>query len=174
MCLHSARDSAKPRRDLELSFIDTADDAASPSNCNCDASDAADPAPVNMSHLLADPWTQADPQRSCVKDDAFMNISSIMLTRDTSHFEMSILNDFAPINMAGVCCTFDTSHSEMSLLNTRVNENMRVMSFTFDTSHFDKSPSNDLAPQNIRDMSCTLDTSHFEMSPLKDSALKNM
>ena len=38
-------------------------------------------------------------------------------TRDTSHFEMSLLNDDALLNMPYMFCTRDTSHSDMSTLN---------------------------------------------------------
>ena len=35
------------------------------------------------------------PQSSCAKDDAPENISSMLITRDTSHLEMSELNNDA-------------------------------------------------------------------------------
>ena len=47
---------------------------------------------TNISFLLAVEWTQASPQSSCVKDFARENISSMRVTLETSHFEMSPLN----------------------------------------------------------------------------------
>ena len=39
------------------------------------------------------------PQSVCAKDDAPENISSMLVTLDTSHLEMSLLNDDAELNM---------------------------------------------------------------------------
>ena len=47
--------------------------------------------PWNMNFLVAFEWTQADPQRLWLNDDACMNIVSIIVTRDTSHLEISPL-----------------------------------------------------------------------------------
>ena len=77
-------------------------------------------------------------------DVAFWNICSILVTFDTSHLEMSLLNDVACLNMLFMLATFDTSHSEMSLLN-------------------------DVAPLNIEGILVTLDTSHLEMSQSNSS-----
>ena len=41
----------------------------------------------------------------------------MVLTLDTSHFEMSPLNDVALANMVFMVLTLDTSHFEMSPLN---------------------------------------------------------
>ena len=57
------------------------------------------------------------PQSVCAKDDAPENISSMLVTLDTSHLEMSLLNDDAEANMLTMLFTLDTSHLEMSLLN---------------------------------------------------------
>ena len=52
--------------------------------------------PSNMPVLIALEWTQPAPHRLCLKDLAFRNISSILCTFETCHFEMSPLNDVAP------------------------------------------------------------------------------
>ena len=98
--------------------------------------------PANMALLLAFEWTQAEPQSFRVNNVAPKNMLSMLLTLDTSHFEMSVLNDLESWNILGMLVTFDTSHFEMSLLN-------------------------DVAPWNIPDMYRTFDTSHCEMSPQK-------
>ena len=51
---------------------------------------------VNMAFLLAFEWTQADPHRFWLNDFASKNMEFMLVTRDTSHFDMSILNDDAP------------------------------------------------------------------------------
>ena len=57
------------------------------------------------------------PQSVCAKDDAKANMLSMLVTLDTSHFDMSQLNDDALENMRFIFFTLDTSHLEMSLLN---------------------------------------------------------
>ena len=66
--------------------------------------------PVNMLFLLAFEYTQAAPQSLRLKDTAFMNISSMLVTLDTSQFDMSLLNDSAEQNMLFMKITLDTSH----------------------------------------------------------------
>ena len=44
-------------------------------------------------------------------------MESMVLTLDTSHFEMSPLNDLAYRNIPDMSLTFDTSHLEMSPRN---------------------------------------------------------
>ena len=56
------------------------------------------------------------PQRVCAKDDAPLNIMSILVTLNTRHCEISTLNDDAPANMPSMFVTLDTSHLEMSPL----------------------------------------------------------
>ena len=73
--------------------------------------------------------------------------------------------------MKFIVVTFDTSHFEMSPLNDEEPRNMALMSITLGTSHFEMSPLNEVAPANIALIVFTLDTSHFEMSALKDLAL---
>ena len=51
--------------------------------------------PVNASVFVAFELSQAAPQSSCLKDASLRNIRSILITLDTSHFEMSPLNDSA-------------------------------------------------------------------------------
>ena len=88
----------------------------------------------------------------------------MLLTLDTSHFEMSTLNDMAVKNMADMSVTLDTSHSEMLPLKDAAIQNMPLMSVTLDTSHFEISPSKRVRA-NILCMSVTFDTSHSMMGP---------
>ena len=57
------------------------------------------------------------PQSVCAKDDAPENISSMLVTLDTSHLERSLLNDDAEANMPIMLVVLDTSHLERSPLN---------------------------------------------------------
>ena len=91
--------------------------------------------PVNMRPLLAFEWVQAAPQSFLLNDSASRNMLSMLITLDTSHFEMSRLKNVA-------------------------SENIRLMSVTLDTSHFEMSPVKDTAPRNMSLMSVTRDTSH--------------
>ena len=71
----------------------------------------------------------------------------MLVTPDTSHLEMSLLNDDAKENMPNMSVTLDTSHLEMSLLNDDAEANMRTMVITLDTSHLEMSPVNSVAPE---------------------------
>ena len=73
--------------------------------------------PSNITRLFAFELTQAAPQSVCLNDVAPRNISAIVVTLDTSHFDMSLLNEVASRNIPDMSCTFDTSHFEMSPLN---------------------------------------------------------
>ena len=75
---------------------------------------------ANILVLLALDWTQAAPQSFCLNDAAPENISSMLVTLDTFHFEMSPLNNLAPKNILFIWVTLDTSHFDMSPLNTDV------------------------------------------------------
>ena len=55
--------------------------------------------PTNISVWLAFELLQAGPQSVCANDVAPLNILAMLVTLDTSHFEMSPLNDVAPLNM---------------------------------------------------------------------------
>ena len=55
--------------------------------------------PANMSLFVALEWTQRAPHRFCLKDAAFRNMFFMLITLETSHFEMSLLNDVAPWNI---------------------------------------------------------------------------
>ena len=57
------------------------------------------------------------PQSVRSNDEAPLNISAMLVTLDTSHFERSALKDVAPENMELMSFTLDTSHSERSALN---------------------------------------------------------
>ena len=52
-------------------------------------------------------------------------------------------NEEAPSNMVSMLISLDTSHLDMSMLNDDAEANMPLMSITLDTSHFDMSPLND-------------------------------
>ena len=91
----------------------------------------------------------------------------MLITLDTSHFEMSPLNDVAERNIAGMVITLDTSHFERSRLNDFAEKNILPMSFTLDTSHFERSPLNDVVYEKTRPMSATPDTSHSPMAPFE-------
>ena len=82
------------------------------------------------------------PQSVCVKDLATANICSMLVTRDTSHLEMSQLNASAEWNMPTMLVTLDTFHLEMSTLNASAAENIPSMLATLDTSHLEMSPLN--------------------------------
>ena len=90
----------------------------------------------------------------------------MVITLETSHLEMSLLNDEARPNIRHMLVTLDTSHLEISPLNDDALENMDRMVVTLDTSHLETSPLNDAAEAKIDSMLVTLDTSHLEMSPL--------
>ena len=51
--------------------------------------------PINVKVLGALEWTQAAPQSFRLNNIAPRNMESMLLTLDTSHFEMSPLNDLA-------------------------------------------------------------------------------
>ena len=72
---------------------------------------------VNMAFLLAVERTQASPQSFCLNDIASQNMESMLVTLDTSHFDISLLNVEAPWNMPRMFRTHDTPHLDMSLLN---------------------------------------------------------
>ena len=74
--------------------------------------------PSNIPPLSADEVCHS-PQRVCANDDAPENMSSILVTLDTSHLEMPLLNDDAAANMPYMVVTLDTSHLEMPALNDR-------------------------------------------------------
>jgi len=57
------------------------------------------------------------PQRACANDDAPKNISSMLITLDTSHLDILLLNNEAYANIFLMLVTFDTSHLDMSPLN---------------------------------------------------------
>jgi len=57
------------------------------------------------------------PQRVWENALAPLNMRSMLVTLDTSHFERSPLNDFADWNMPSMVVTLDTSHLERSPLN---------------------------------------------------------
>ena len=82
------------------------------------------------------------PQSVCAKDDAKANMLSMLVTLDTSHFDMSQLNDDALENMRFIFFTLDTSHLEMSLLNDDAEANMNSILTTLETSHLEMSPLN--------------------------------
>ena len=89
----------------------------------------------------------------------------MLITLDTSHFEMSPLNDVAERNISVILVTLDTSHFEMSASNDFAPRNMADMSFTRDTSHFEMSPLKETAEENMRLISVAPDTSHFAIGP---------
>ena len=64
----------------------------------------------------------------------------MLLTLDTSHFEMSPLNDVAERNIPYMFLAFDTSHFEISPRNNVALENMLLISVTLDTSHLPIAP----------------------------------
>ena len=72
--------------------------------------------PTNISDLSAVEVPHA-PQSVCEKDEAPENMRFMLVTLDTSHLEMSLLNDDALLNMPPMVITLDTSHLEMSPLN---------------------------------------------------------
>ena len=57
------------------------------------------------------------PQSVCVNDEASTNMSSMLVTLDTSHLERSRLNDDAEASMPIMLVTLETSHLKMPLLN---------------------------------------------------------
>ena len=102
----------------------------------------------------------------------------MVITLDTSHFEMSRLNDVAPRNMLLMYFTLDTSHLEMShLLNNLAQETMRYMSCTLDTSHsvigpcgpLEQSPFGEsLMHASTALLTCTLDKSVVSESAVSE------
>ena len=84
----------------------------------------------------------------------------MVLTLDTSHFQISALKDFAFKNMECMLVTLDTSHLEMSALKDCAFKNIDCMSVTLDTFHLEISASKALMSLNNPVISSTLDTSH--------------
>ena len=70
-----------------------------------------------MLSLLAIECIQAAPQSLCLNEAASVNMLSMLVTLDTSHFEILPLNEVAPQNMLLISSTFDTLHFERSALN---------------------------------------------------------
>ena len=70
----------------------------------------------NIQRLFADEVTHS-PQSVRAYDVAPENISSMLVTLDTSHLDMSLLNDDAEWNIPHMLVTLDTSHVERSPLN---------------------------------------------------------
>ena len=79
------------------------------------------------------------PQSVCVKDEAPLNMSAMVVTLDTSHLEMSPLNDEAEVNISCMFVTLETSHLETSLLNNDAEANILAILVTLDTSHLEMS-----------------------------------
>ena len=96
--------------------------------------------PLNMYHLLAFEWTQVAPQSFCLNDFASRNISSMLNTLDTSHFERSPLNDVVEANMRAMAVRLDTSHFEIPPLDTVAKVNMPTMWVALDMCYFERSP----------------------------------
>ena len=61
--------------------------------------------PANISFLLAFEWTQVAPQIWCLNDAAPINMLCMLVTLDTSHFEISTSNDFASLNIPSMSPT---------------------------------------------------------------------
>ena len=142
-------------------------------------------APSNMCTLAVFEWTHATPQSWCLNDVAPMNM---LVTLNTSHFEISTLNTFAFENVSLISKTRETSHFAISHTNVVVPENILSMFVTRERFHFEMSalnfPSANMSAifvtrdtfhrdislskystwANIPSMSATFDTSHFEMS----------
>ena len=107
---------------------------------------------VNMAFLLAAERTHAVPHNFWLNDIASQNIESMVVTLDTSHFDMSTLNAGAFINMHCMLVTLETSHREMSVLNDDAPRNMPYMLFVRDTSQLPILPLKDVAIENMRRM----------------------
>ena len=104
-----------------------------------------DPAePSNIAVLLAFEWTQGASQSFRLNDFAWRNIESILVTRDTSHFDTSPLNTIAFWNIPSIFRTFDTSHFEISALKSFALKNVRLISIIFATFHPPISPNGPL------------------------------
>ena len=100
--------------------------------------------PSNIAVLSALEVNHA-PQSVWEKDDAEENMRTILVTLDTFHLDMSLLNEVAESNMSSIVVTLDTSHLEMSLLKDDASANMSSMLVTEDTSHLEMSPLNNEA-----------------------------
>ena len=77
----------------------------------------------------------------------------ILITFDTSHFEMSPLKDVALLNMLFVVVTLDTSHFEMSPINRVAYEKRVFMLPMLDTSHSAIGPCGPLGQSPVKDNS---------------------
>ena len=104
---------------------------------------------ANMPVLLAFEWTHAGPRSLCVNDMVKLNMKSISVTLDTSHFERLLLNAAAPWNVPCMFFTRDTSHFESSLSNGSASESMWLILVTLDTSQFERSLLNAVASENM-------------------------
>ena len=107
----------------------------------------------------------------------YRKMECMIVTLNTSRFEMSLLNDEAPGNMPYMSFARDTSHLleevHVERFHTCTLEHEYIL-LTFDTFHFDMSLSNIVTYRKMECMIVTLDTSHFEMSLLNDDAPGNM
>ena len=70
----------------------------------------------NMFFLFAFELIQSTPESSWLNNVACKNIPSMLVTLETSHFEMSMLNDCAQRNISVIVVTVETSHFEISVL----------------------------------------------------------
>ena len=77
----------------------------------------------------------------------------MLVTLDTSQFEMSALKDVAPSNIPFMEVTLDTSHLEISALKDVAPANIQSISVTSDTSHASIRPSGLVAQSPVGDIS---------------------
>ena len=89
-------------------FLDCGKNTGGRAHAVCDI-DPDDPA--NIEDFLAFEWTQVAPQSFRLKESAPINIKSIFVTLDTSHFEMSTLNNVAEEKRSSMISILDTSQS---------------------------------------------------------------
>ena len=99
----------------------------------------------NIAFFFAFDLRHAVPHNACENPLAPWNMLLMLVTLDTSHFEMLQLKDVALQNIPPILVTLDTSHLEISLLKAFAPRNMEAIVVTRDTSHFEMSPLKDIA-----------------------------
>ena len=108
------------------------------------------------------------PHRVCEKALALRNISSIVVTLDTFHLEISPLKAWEFSNMPSIVFTLDTSHLEISPLKLYASENIYRIDIARETSHLEISLLK-VSTDNIKSIVTTFDTSQSPIGPFGQS-----
>lgn len=100
-----------------------------------------------------------------MKEDAYLNILPISVTRDTSHSLRRVLNALAPSNILGILFTLDTSQVYNKPLKLDALRNIDPILVTDEVSQLIKLPLNEVWYSNAKSMFNTALTSQFDIGP---------